>query len=313
MKVAIIAGDAPAELIRMMPALTDAGRAVPGLELTVFGAPVVAALARRHELVRRAVEVPFDSLAVRWWNRAARGRRRRFFASLEGRDQPFDRLIDPIGSAATADLARLLSASRRCGLGRDQLTDARLARHYDEHYPLPDHLHPVQRHRVLMAAVLDYGIHDLKPDYGVAPANPELARTGTGVVVSLDAAAVGWSEPEVEQVVTRLEEQGVDVSRLPAEAPEPSDETAWWSQVEQAGYVIAGNNATAHLAAALGRPGLTLCPEGQAATCSAISNRYARRAMVGIDQSRLVRPEVVAEATLRTLERMHEQDEVAFG
>ncbi|MGC9456510.1 MAG: glycosyltransferase family 9 protein [Halothiobacillaceae bacterium] len=313
MKVAVIAGDAPADLIRMMPALTDAGRSVPGLELTLLGSTVVTTLARRHDTVRRALDIPIDALSGKWWDlrlHRRRGRVRKMFDEL---DAPFDRVVDGLGRDATAALARLVQGERRCGPGRDQLASAALAKCYDDYFPIPDHLHPVQRHRVMLAAVLDYGIHDLKPDYGLLPATPEQTALGEGVVLSVAAGEVGWTDAQVAQVVDRIEEAGIAVTQIPPAGPEPGSEDSWWSVVESAGYVIASDNATAHLAAALGRPGLTLCPEGQAATCSAVSNRHARRAMVGIDQSRLVRPEVVAEATLRTLERIQSQDGAETG
>ncbi|HHO70027.1 MAG TPA: hypothetical protein ENN02_00915, partial [Halothiobacillus sp.] len=68
MKLAVVVGDQPADVIRLMPAWTDARRAVPGLTVTVLGSPVALALAARHDAVMRGIRVNMVDWAGSGWS-----------------------------------------------------------------------------------------------------------------------------------------------------------------------------------------------------------------------------------------------------
>ena len=316
MKLAVVVGDQPADVIRLMPAWTDARRAVPGLTVTVLGSPVALALAARHDAVMRGIRVNMVDWAGSGWSwRQYQARRAldRELAQID--DDAFDFVVDPLGTFASSGLAARLPGLR-CGLSGDALAHPKLEKRYQSRFPIPGNLHPVQRHRVMFAAILDYSIFDLKPDYGLIPHLPEqVDQPEQTVVVALDTAQIHWNQQQLALFKEVFAQAGVRKQAIAPEAPAavsshaPRDVVdAWWEAVANSAYVIATDCPTAHLAAALGRPGLMLCRPGQAPTTGAISCRHAHQAIINLDQPEMMQMEVVAAATLKALQRLDRLD-----
>ncbi|MBD3817006.1 MAG: hypothetical protein IE913_11295 [Halothiobacillus sp.] len=66
---------------------------------------------------------------------------------------------------------------------------------------------------------------------------------------------------------------------------------------------MTGLSVSAWLAAALGRPGLCLCPADAARSTGVISTRWATRQMINLDHPSFNQPNIVVESIIQVLQR----------
>ncbi len=300
MRVIVPLVDAPERLIPLWPALTDAMLAVPGIEFVVVGSPEACNLMWRHPAVRRRIDVNLKALAGPFWSPArwrARAELRRAVADLDGA-----KVIDPFGDASLSGVVPNLPGQISGATGTDI--------HHHSAFPVPEDLHPVQRHRVLFAAVLDYSIHDLSPDYGVLEDVPTEPDEALVVDLLLDFDGSPWTHEAIEEARRRLSESGLAVY----ETDHNENTNVLWERVAQARYVLSGPNGTGWLAAAMGRHGLCLCETDEAVHQGVISTRRAEQKIINLDNESMSQPRVVIESIILVLNRSRpETQEAAPG
>lgn len=289
MRVIVPLVDAPERLIPLWPALTDAMRAVPGIEIVVVGSPEACNLMWRHSSVRRRIDVNLKELAGPFWSPArwrARAELRRAVADLNDA-----KVIDPFGDASLSGIIPILPGQISGATGTEI--------HHGSAFPIPEELHPVQRHRVLFAAVLGYSIHDLSPDYGVLEDVPIDRDASLSVDLLLDFDGSPWNEEAIEDARHRLAESGLTVY----ETDHNENTNVLWERVAQARYVLSGPNGTGWLAAAMGRHGLCLCKTDEAVRQGVISTRRAEQKIINLDNESMSQPRVVIESIILVLKR----------
>ena len=295
MRIAIVAPDLPDEVIPTFPALTDAARACPGLHFSALTGPAAAPWFRRHPAVDEVVTFELRGLAASRWTPAGwRGARawkelRRAHPQLDQADY----VVDPFGAAETLAAARWLNG-KSVGVARPSPGKLPVRQPYDSQYPIPDDLHRVQAVRVLLAAVLEYSLHDLNPDYGLSiEAEPVVTD------LLIDARALPFEADAVDQIRRRLEETGVSIDDV-AEHP-PADPDEWQRRLTQSRYVLTGNNLTGWLAAALGIPGVCVCAPDEAKTRGVITTRRSRQKLINVDRRPMNQPEIVVESIIQVI------------
>jgi len=285
MRVILPLIDDPERLIPVWPALTDALQAVPGIEFVALGSPAACDLMRRHPAVRDCVRINHADLDKPFWSparwRARRALRRRF------ESEPDITVIDPFGD-------KILTGALKCLPGKKSGASGTPVPH-DSAFPLPDELHPVQRHRILFAAVLGYSIHDLSPDYGMDLGE---AIVPDGVELLMDLGGVSWPEEEIRKTRERLADSGLRIHECDDESLD-----SLWGRVATARYVLSGPNRTGWLAAAMGRHGLCICPPESAKQTGVISTRRAKQKIINLDNESMSQPTVVVESIILVLTR----------
>ncbi|WP_407276679.1 hypothetical protein [Halothiobacillus sp. DCM-1] len=293
--------ETPVKNIPLWAALTDAMRAIPGLQVILAGSALAIGLMRRHPSVSGVLPLSsaLDGRPYSWlaW-RAARHART---ALARSPAQP-SLLIDPFGRRSHRRLARAL-AVRSAGMA----VSTRADRDYSSVYPLPPALHAVQSVRVLFAAALGYSLHDLAPDFGLPlcgewPADRAVAD-GVEVDLLVDWQAIPWTSEEQNVLKGHLAASGLRVVYLPVESQADDRLLENLPLLDSTRYLLSGNGSLAWFAAAIGKPGLCVCAAGTAKSKGLISTRFARQKMLNIDDPALTRPQVVAESIIQVLSR----------
>ncbi|MBF0285870.1 MAG: lipopolysaccharide heptosyltransferase I [Magnetococcales bacterium] len=281
MRVLLVKISAMGDVIHALPAVTDACRQVPGLELDWLVERRFAALPGWHPGVRRVIPVDLKG----WkgnpgeaWRSGAVG-----VFLREVRAERYDRIIDAQGLLKSA----LLTALAR---GPTWGPDGTWGR---ERWALPFYRHRVgtggadhviQRLRHLLAAALDYAVPDAPPDFALErrrlPPPPAVAE-GAPFVLFLHGAAwpskqwpesywlelarwvvrdgryrvlLPWGSEEERLRAQRLaDEAGYGVEALP-----PLTLSELTGLIPQARAVVGLDSGLAHLTAALGIPCVTL-------------------------------------------------------
>ncbi len=297
MRIAIVAPDLPDEVIPTFPALTDAARARPGLKLSVVTGPRAAPWFGRHPAVDEVLVFDLDSLSGSSWTpsgwRARRAWKQMLQAHPQLREAQF--AVDVFGRPATLAAARRLPM-KSVGIARPSKGKMPTRQPYDSQYPVPEDLHRIQAVRVLLAAVLEYSLHDLNPDYGL---NIEAEPVVTDLL--LDVRGLPFDDTGRELIRRRLDETGVvidDIAEHPAENP-----AEFQRRLTQSRYVLVGNNLTGWFAAALGIPGVCVCADDEAQYRGVISTRRSRQKLINVDKRPMNQPEIVVESIIQVITR----------
>ena len=291
MRIAIVAPDLPDEVIPTFPALTDAARARPGLNFSVLTGPAAAPWFRRHPAVDEVVVFDLEGLTSSRWTPMGWRVGRAWKEMLREHPQvnEAEYAVDPFGTAGTLVAARRLHG-KSVGVARPAKGRLPVRQPYDSQYPIPDDLHRVQAVRVLLAAVLEYSLHDLNPDYGLSiEAEPVVTD------LLIDPEAWPFDADAIELVRRRLREAGVSIDDVSVRPP--GDPGEWQRRLTQSRYVLTGNNLTGWLAAALGIPGVCVCAPDQAKTHGVITTRRSKQKLINVDRPPMNQPKIVVEST----------------
>lgn len=160
MNVLIVKTSSFGDLIHTLPAVSDAKRALPGVEFTWVVEETFAAIPGWHRDVAHVMPV-----ALRRWRgefrRAFGGEIQSWWRSL--RSQHYDRIVDAQGLIRSALIAR---AARGRSFGYADPRERIAARLYHERVAMRPRAHMIDRARTLFAAALDY--EPTPPlDYGI--------------------------------------------------------------------------------------------------------------------------------------------------
>ncbi|NKQ11210.1 lipopolysaccharide heptosyltransferase I [Pseudomonas sp. SST3] len=164
MRVLLIKTSSLGDVVHTLPALTDAQRAMPGIQFDWVVEEGFAEIPAWHPAVAQVIPV-----AIRRWRKhplqtLRSGEWRRFKARL--REARYDLVIDAQGLLKSAWLTRYVSASV-AGLDRDSAREPLASRFYDRRYAVPRDQHALERVRQLFAQSLGYPLPSLSADYGL--------------------------------------------------------------------------------------------------------------------------------------------------
>ena len=295
MRIAIVAPDLPDEVIPTFPALTDAARARPGLSFSVLTGPAAAPWFRRHPAVDEVVVFELEDLTTSRWTPKGWRIGRAWKEAMREHPQlnEAEYVVDPFGEPETLAATRRLPG-KSVGVARPSKGKLPARQPYDSQYPIPDDLHRVQAVRVLLAAVLEYSLHDLNPDYGLSiEAEPVVTD------LLIDPDALPFEADGIELIRRRLEETGVSIDDVSVSPPADRDE--WQRRLTQSRYVLTGSNLTGWLAAALGIPGVCVCAPDEAKTHGVITTRRSKQKLINVDRRPMNQPEIVVESIIQVI------------
>ncbi|WP_443190648.1 lipopolysaccharide heptosyltransferase I [Pseudomonas indica] len=164
MRVLLIKTSSLGDVIHTLPALTDAARAIPGIQFDWVVEEGFAEIPAWHPAVARVIPVAIRRWRKNLWQTLRNGEWRRFKQRL--REAKYDLVIDAQGLLKSAWLTRYVKAPV-AGLDRESAREPLACRFYDRAYPVPREQHALERVRQLFAQALDYPLPDGIGDYGL--------------------------------------------------------------------------------------------------------------------------------------------------
>ncbi|MBF7729858.1 lipopolysaccharide heptosyltransferase I [Pseudomonas sp. N040] len=213
MRVLLIKTSSLGDVIHTLPALTDAARAIPGIQFDWVVEEGFAEIPAWHPAVAQVIPV-----AIRRWRQhplqtLRNGEWRRFKARL--RETRYDLVLDAQGLLKSAWLTRYVPAPV-AGLDRASAREPLASRFYDRGYAVPCEQHAVQRLRQLFAQALDYPLPATVGDYGLDRASMADAG-GQPYLLFLHGTtwvSKHWPEADWRALAERMNAQGWAI-RLP--------------------------------------------------------------------------------------------------
>ncbi|MGE6993424.1 lipopolysaccharide heptosyltransferase I [Pseudomonas sp. NPDC047961] len=213
MRVMLVKTSSLGDVIHTLPALTDAHRAIPGIQFDWVVEEGFAEIPAWHPAVAQVIPV-----AIRRWRKhplqtLRTGEWRRFKARL--RETRYDLVIDAQGLLKSAWLTRYVKAPV-AGFDRDSIREPLASRFYDRCYAVPQDQHALERVRQLFAQALGYSIPEMIADYGLD--RSQLATPGEQPYLlflhGTTWPSKHWPEAYWRQLAERMSEFGWAI-RLP--------------------------------------------------------------------------------------------------
>ena len=172
-KVLFVKTSSLGDVVHHLPAVSDAARQLPGVEIDWVVEQPFAGVAAMHGAVRRVIPVALRRWRSRWWQRGTWREIADFRHAV--RVERYDAVVDTQSLVKSA-LITSCALGTRHGMDWASAREPFAARFYDRRHAVQKGLHAVERNRLLTAAALGYEL-DAAPDYG------------------LDVAAAGGEEP----------------------------------------------------------------------------------------------------------------------
>ncbi|WP_312116033.1 lipopolysaccharide heptosyltransferase I [Stutzerimonas nitrititolerans] len=173
MRVLLIKTSSLGDVVHTLPALTDAQRAIPGIQFDWVVEEGFAEIPAWHPAVAQVIPVAIRRWRKNLWQTLRSGEWRRFKARL--RETRYDLVIDAQGLLKSAWLTRYVKAPV-AGLDRDSAREPLASRFYDRRYAVPRDQHALERVRQLFAQALGYELPQGIGNYGLDRA--QLATPG---------------------------------------------------------------------------------------------------------------------------------------
>ena len=214
MRVLLIKTSSLGDVIHTLPALTDAARALPGIQFDWVVEEGFAEIPTWHPAVAEVIPVAIRRWRKNLWQTLKSGEWRRFKQRLSKTD--YDLVIDAQGLLKSALLTRYVNAPV-VGLDRQSAREPLASRFYDRPYPVARGQHAVERLRQLFAQALGYQVPDGLGDYGLDRARLLDAPDGEPFVLFLHGTTwttKHWPELYWRQLAELMGARGLQV-RLP--------------------------------------------------------------------------------------------------
>lgn len=214
MRVLLIKTSSLGDVIHTLPALTDALRALPGIQFDWVVEEGFAEIPTWHPAVANVVPVAIRRWRKNLWETFKNGEWRQFKQRL--RDTRYDLVIDAQGLLKSAWLTRYVKAPI-VGLDKTSAREPMAARFYDRPYAVARGQHAVERLRQLFGQALGYAVPAGLGDYGLD--RSRLLEPGADAPFVLFLHGTTWDSkhwPELywRQLAERMIGLGLEV-RLP--------------------------------------------------------------------------------------------------
>lgn len=167
MRVLLIKTSSLGDVVHTLPALTDAARAIPGIQFDWVVEEGFAEIPAWHPAVAQVIPVAIRRWRKHLWQTFKSGEWQRFKQRLD--QTQYDLVIDAQGLLKSAWLTRYVQAPI-AGLDRDSAREPLASRFYDRAYAVPRDQHALERTRQLFAQALGYALPVGIGDYGLSRA-----------------------------------------------------------------------------------------------------------------------------------------------
>ena len=218
MKVCLIKTSSMGDVIHTLPALTDAKRAIPNLQIDWVVEPAFAEIPTWHHAVCKVI--PF---ALRQWRKSplsAQTRQQWQAFKEELQSEHYDAVIDAQGLIKSALFATRLAKGAKYGYDRHSIRELLATFFYDHTFSISYQQHAVERIRQLFAQTLGYALPKTIGDYGIAANFSQFAKNSENLtackpyVLAIHAttrADKHWSEQAWAELFGLLVQQGLEI------------------------------------------------------------------------------------------------------
>ena len=168
MRVLIVKTSSLGDILHTLPAITDAGKAIPDIQFDWVVEEAFAEVPKWHPLVDRVIPI-----ALRRWRkkpiRSFFGKEWRLFRQ-ELRASDYDKVLDAQGLIKSALVTRM-SRGKRIGFNKKAAREPLACFAYQEYVDIDPTAHAVMRMRTFFAKALGYELPKSAPDYGLKDKN----------------------------------------------------------------------------------------------------------------------------------------------
>jgi heptosyltransferase I len=274
MRLLLVKMSSLGDLVHCFPAITDALRARPDIQLDWVVERGFAEIAALHAGVRRIVPIELRT----WRRQPLRSRASVTSFVTELRAEWYDLVLDAQGLLKSAVVSRLARAGARAGFDRNSAREPLASRWYGHRHAVPRAMHAVDRQRALFGLALDYApAADL--DFGLRSDldSPDACARSDAVAPLVFLHGTSWRNKQWPVAFWRdLAERAVASGRsvlLPwgsgeerarsqaiagavpgCSVPERTPLSGVVSMLSSAGGVVTVDTGLGHLAVALGVP-----------------------------------------------------------
>ena len=319
MNILIVKTSSLGDVIHMLPAITDAVRAIPSLNVDWLIEEPFAPIPAWHPAVQNVI-----SIAMRRWkkNLAHQTTWREIKAARQTlRKKNYDLIIDSQGLLKSAIWARMAKGDR-VGYDRQSIREPLASLFYDRGLKVSRQLHAIERNRQLLALALGYPLPTEEPDYGLQGLQsrltaPPAVRLPEQSIVGLHGTSrddklwpvegwitlanslqttyhtlvLPWGNDAEHQRAQFIAQNASNAKVLPKLG---LDDLA--SVLGQALAVVGVDTGLLHLAAGLGKPGLALYTATQPKLTGAVSDCHAQSVLQNLSSPETLTPQAVAQA-----------------
>jgi len=278
MRVLIVKTSSMGDVLHTLPALTDAQRALPGIQFDWVVEEGFAQIPSWHETVERVLPVAIRRWRKAWFSAEVKAERNAFYNRL--REVEYDAIIDAQGLVKSAALVTRLARGIKHGMNWKSAREPLASLFYQRRYNIAKQQHAVERTRELFAKSLGYSQPETQGDYAIAQHfSTNLKARGERYAVFLHATTRDdkhWPEEHWRQLTGLLRDAGIRI-KLPWGAPHEEARAKRLAEgfdyvdvlprmsLEAIAMVLAGaefvvsvDTGLSHLTAALDRPNITL-------------------------------------------------------
>lgn len=278
MRVLIVKTSSMGDVLHTLPALTDAQRAIPGIQFDWVVEEGFAQIPSWHSAVDRVIPVAIRRWRKTWFSAPIKAERKAFRDAV--RLQQYDAIIDAQGLVKSAALVTRLGRGIKHGMDWSTAREPLASLFYNCKHHIARQQHAVERTRELFAKSLGYTKPQSQGDYAIAQhfLNDLNANAGQ-YAVFLHATTRDdkhWPEANWRELIGQLHNAGIRI-KLPWGAPHEEarakrladgfnyvdvlprmslEEIA--SVLAGAKFVVSVDTGLSHLTAALDRPNITL-------------------------------------------------------
>lgn len=204
------------DIVHTFPAITDAKRALPELELDWVVEEAFADIPLWHPGVDRVIPVALRRWKKQLLDRETRSQWRQFRNKLN--ERPYDLVIDAQGLLKSAGLLHCLAGVPSAGYDWRSAREGMASIFYQRRFSVARALHAVERTRTLFAAALGYVVGDQVGHYGLrrTEACPQVRDEGIGNRKVLFAHGTTWGTKHWPDecwvaLAAQCQEQGLQV------------------------------------------------------------------------------------------------------
>lgn len=164
MRVLIVKTSSMGDIIHTLPALTDAGHAIPGIQFDWVVEEHFADIPRMHPLVKRVIPVALRRFRKAIFSKQTRREWRECRQAIKA--ERYDLVIDAQGLLKSAFLARLANGPI-VGFDKQSAREPLAAWFYQKRYAVNKQQHAILRVRELVSQALGYPLSVSPPHYGL--------------------------------------------------------------------------------------------------------------------------------------------------